>query len=150
VDREATRSAYDATEIGWAEFCGCTHCKNYVAAREGAFPPEALDLLDHLGIDRTKELEVVPYRRVDEKTCFYVGWFQFVGSIRSGADYWRLNPEGGLLNDPSGTEFLGEDFRMGFTARLTRVTKPFRGEPLVQLEFGTALPWVIAKRMPDP
>jgi len=38
---------------------------------------------------------------------------------------------------------------MGFTSRLTRVTKPFRKKPLVQLEFGATVPWVITKRMPD-
>ncbi len=149
MDREATRQAYADTQIGWAEYCGCTHCKNFKAAREGVYPPEMLDLLDRLGIDRMKELEILPYRRIDMKTYFYAGWFHFVGSIRSGPDYWKPAPEGGLTNDPDGTEFLRESFRMGFTSRLTRVMKPFLKNPLVQLEFGTKVPWVLAKRMPD-
>ncbi len=149
VDRQATRDAYAATEIGWAEYCGCVHCKNFLAARSGVYPPEMLALLDRLGIDPVKELEVVPFQKLDAETYFYAGWFQFVGSIRSGSDYWKAAPGGGLTNDPEGTEFLGEAFRMGFTSRLTRVPRPFRGRTTTQLEFGVAVPWIIPRRMPD-
>jgi len=87
VDREATRRAYLETEISWAKYCGCIHCKNFEAARASTYPVEMIDLLNRLGIDRTKELEVLPYRRIDAETYFYAGWFQFVGSMRSGPDY---------------------------------------------------------------
>lgn len=149
VDREATRQAYADTEVFWAEYCGCTHCRNFKAARGGVCAEEVRVLLDRLGIDAEKELKAVPDRRIDTKTYFHSGRFHFIGAIRSGPDYPRPGDEEGLVGDPEGTEFLDENFRMGFTTRVTRVTKPFRGKPVVRLEFGAMVPWVIAKGMPD-
>ena len=47
VDREATRQAHADTEVFWAEYCGCTHCRNFKAARGGVCATEIRLLLDH-------------------------------------------------------------------------------------------------------
>ncbi len=149
TDAEATREAYNAIDIGWPEFCGCVHCKNFVLARPMAYPPEALELFGRLGITASLEQEVVPVEPVGGSAYFYTGSFPLVGTITSGPDFWKPNPSGGLMNDKAATEFLGDRFRMGFTKHLTRTPKPFRGKPVVQLEFAVEVDWVIPKRMPD-
>ncbi len=148
ADAAATRAAYAAAEIGWAEFCGCPHCRNFVLARETVYPPELVRLLADLGIDPKKESEVYPYRRIDDRSTYYAGWFHFVGSINAGPDYWAEDPEGGLCTNPEGSEFLGEEFRMGFTRRVTRVRRPFREEDVAQLEWVAPVPWLLERKMP--
>lgn len=149
VDLQATRDAYAALEIGWPEYCGCVHCRNFQLARPQAYPPEALGLFERLGIASTREQEVVPVEPLGREAYFYTGSFPFVGRLVSGADFWKPKPDGGLMNDRSGTEYLTDTFRMGFTNHLARTPRPFRGKPIVQLEFGVQLPWVIPKKMPD-
>ena len=150
ADPLATREAYAAIEIGWPEFCGCVHCKNFAHARPAVYPQEAPDLFASLGSIPSLEQEVVPVEPVGADAYFYTGSFPLVGSLLSGPDFWKPNPGGGLMNDRAATEFLTEEFRMGFTNHLTRTPKPFRGKPVVQLEFGVEVPWLIPKRMPDP
>ena len=149
ADPAATRDAYKAIDIGWPEFCGCVHCRNFVTARSTVYPQEALDLMDRLGILPTLEQEVVPVEPLGGEAYFYTGSFAFVGSLTSGPDFWKPKSGGGLMNDREATEFLTEKFRMGFTTHLTRTLKPFRGKPVVQLEFAAEVPWIIPKRMPD-
>lgn len=56
VDVEATRAAYAAIAKGDSEECGCCMCRNFVAQRDRAYPPEVLQLFERLGIDPGKEL----------------------------------------------------------------------------------------------
>ncbi len=149
ADPDATRDAYQAIEIGWPEFCGCVHCRNFERARPTVYPTEALDLMARLGIPPTLEQEVVPIEPLSAEVYFYTGSFSLVGELTSGPDFWRPNPGGGLMNDRDATAYLTDQFRMGFTTRLTRTPKPFRGQNVVQLEFAAEVPWVIPKRMPD-
>jgi len=59
VDVAATRSAYCLVERGGPEDCGCQNCLNFAAARENVYPQEVLTLFAKLGVDCTKEAEVV-------------------------------------------------------------------------------------------
>lgn len=149
TDPDATRRAYAATEIGWAEYCGCVHCRNFRLARGVAYPPEVLDLFGSLGIDRERELEVLPYRVDDASHYRYSGSFQFVGAIASGPDFWNERPGGGLVTNPDGFEDLGDGFVLGFTSRLTRRVKTFRAASLAQVEFVARVPWLLERRIPD-
>lgn len=149
VDVDATRRAYEEMALGWPEYCGCVHCRNFARARDRVYPQEALELFPKLGISAERECEVVPYQAVDATTYFYTGHFLFVGEVASGPDYWKPAAGGGLANDPEATAYLTDEFRMGFTARVERTPKAFRVKPLVQLEFGAKAPWVLPKRMPE-
>jgi len=149
ADAAATREAYAAIDIGWPEFCGCVHCRNFATARPTTYPAEALEVMGQLGITAALEQEVVPIEPIGDGAYFYTGSFAFVGRLTSGPDFWRPKPGGGLMNDREATEFLTPTFRMGFTTRLTRTPKPFRGKSVVQLEFAAEIPWIIRKRMPD-
>jgi hypothetical protein len=149
ADPMATRDAYGAIDIGWPEYCGCVHCRNFAQARSTTYPAEALELMGHLGITPALEQEVLPVEPIGREGYFYTGSFAFVGRLASGPDFWTPKPGGGLMNDRGATEFLTEKFRMGFTNHLTRTPKPFRRQAVIQLEFATEVPWIIRKRMPD-
>lgn len=149
ADPAATQEAYAAIDLGWPEFCGCVHCRNFAAARPATYPGKMLDLMGRLGITPALEQEVVPIEPIEGTAYFYTGSFLFVGRLTSGPDFWKPKPGGGLMNDRDATEFLTENFRMGFTTHLTRTPKSFRGKAILQLEFAAEVPWVIAKKMPD-
>ncbi|HYM40557.1 MAG TPA: hypothetical protein VEY12_10550 [Thermoplasmata archaeon] len=150
ADALGTHDAYASIGIGWPEFCGCVHCRNFAQARPTTYPVEATDLMQRLGITPALEQEVIPVEPLGRDTYFYTGSFALIGKLVSGSDFWKPKPGGGLMNDREATEFLTPTFRMGFTTRLTRTPKPFRDKPVVQLEFAAEVPWVIPKRMPDP
>jgi hypothetical protein len=80
-DCDATVAAYAQFQQGDAERCGCSGCRNFVAAREQAFPGQFNTLLDELGVDPTKDWEVVDYGAVEGDMHFYEGWFYFVGEL---------------------------------------------------------------------
>ncbi len=149
ADPAATREAYGSIDIGWPEFCGCVHCRNFAQARPTTYPADALDLMQRLGVTPALEQEVVPIEPLRSDAYFYTGSFAFVGQLVTGPDFWKPKPGGGLMNDREATEYLTDTFRMGFTNHLTRTSKPFRGKSVVQLEFAAEVPWVIPKRMPD-
>ena len=104
----------------------------------------AKDVLDQLGIDHRKPAEVYTTGRVDSGLHQYGGWFHFVGRIESGADAWRQV-------DKEGKSFTGElepftdHFQVGFTSRVALLPEPFQGKPVVQMEFETYIPWVLAE-----
>jgi hypothetical protein len=143
-DSEATRACYAQVAHGSQVTCSCSDCRNFVAALEQAFPPAARQVLDQLGVDYSKPAEVYATGRVDSGLHQYGGWFHFVGRIKSGADAWRQV-------DKEGKSFTGElepfadHFEIGFTSRIALLPGTFQGKPVVQLEFQTQIPWVIAE-----
>jgi len=64
-DRDATLAVYPQLQQGWAEKCGCAGCRNFIAAREQAFPDVFRTFLPELGIDPNKEGEAIHYGPVD-------------------------------------------------------------------------------------
>ena len=73
------------------------------------------------------------------------GWFHFVGSIVAGEDVVTWVENSGTYQFeklPSGCEF-------GFSAKLALVPKEFAGRSVVQLEFMTRVPWVLAEAEPE-
>src|ERR1700730_9362543 len=84
VDREATIQAHAAMPSGGADECNCSWCENFAAQRPVPYPPEFLSLLDQLGIDCNKEIEVYELGPSDNGVM-YAGWFHFVGHARGEA-----------------------------------------------------------------
>lgn len=148
-DPIATRNAYASLEIGWPEFCGCIHCKNFVRGRASTYPPEALRLLETLGINQLREQEVIPYRPRGRTEYQYGGSFSFVGQLVSGPDFWRVEPDGRVTSDPQAIETIDDRFGIGFTTRLSRTPTSFQGQPVVQVEFLATVPWLLDRRMPE-
>jgi hypothetical protein len=145
VDRGATQAAFARIPLGSPEGCECDYCKNLVLARDHAYPPEAREIFDKLGIDYRKEAETWQWNRLDSGLHYYGGFYHFVGSILTGA-------EGVQWKDGTGTfhfEKVGEYFEFGFTREQDLLEEPFKGQPIVQLEFSTLAPWVIDAPDPD-
>jgi hypothetical protein len=144
VDRDATQAAFAEIPLGSPETCPCDYCKNLIAARHSAYPAEALEMFAKLGIDSRKEAETWQWNRLDSGLHFYGGFFHLIGRIVSGAEavQWK---------DGTGTfhlESAGEYFEYGFTNDVALLEEPFKGQPIVQMEFTTYVPWVIDA--PDP
>jgi hypothetical protein len=143
-DPDAARACYARVAQGSQVTCSCGDCRNFAAALERAFPLAAKVVLDQLGIDHTKPAEVYTTGRVDSGLHQYGGWFHFIGRIESGADAWRQV-------DKEGKSFTGElepfadHFQLGLTSRVALLPEPFQGKSVVQLEFETHIPWVLAE-----
>ena len=102
-------------------------------------------MADDLGVDPTKPVDLCHWCREPSGLYLTGGFFHFVGEILAGEDvvYWSEN---------SGTyrfEELAPGLEFGFTTRLELVREVFAGLPVVQLEFLTRLPWVLAEPEPD-
>lgn len=142
-DPDVTRHCFAQLPVGTN--CDCNQCRNFNAAAGRTFAAEFVALLDGLGIDPTKPAELCHWCREPSGLYLTGGWFHFVGSILSGEDamHWENN---------TGTfrfEELVPGLEFGFTARLTLVREVFGGLPLVQLEFQTRVPWVLAEQEPE-
>jgi DMSO/TMAO reductase YedYZ molybdopterin-dependent catalytic subunit len=137
VDVEATRRAYTNIAMGDPETCGCLYCRNFAAAQNLAYPTPVLELYAQLGIEADREAETYeagpweddPTRRV------YGGWHHFIGRIVKAGEH-PYEPAPG--------------FHLVFSERKHCADPPFKKEPaVVQAEFVTALPWVVAEK-PEP
>jgi hypothetical protein len=136
-DPDLTREIYTRVLV---ISCRCMDCANFRAVGEAAFSPPFLNFLKRLGIDPRKPAELCHYGTNGEPMPTQ-GWFHFVGHIEGGTDAWRQVSESSYSLD-------SEPFRgvksIGFTSRLSLVPEAFEGQPLVQLEFETTVPWVTA------
>lgn len=84
VDREATLEVYRELSSG-AKMCGCQGCRNFVRSRDRVFPKEFLDILEKLGIDYKKEVEVSDVEDPAFKDkVFFNGWYHACGRILEG------------------------------------------------------------------
>jgi hypothetical protein len=136
-DPDLTRQLYTRVPV---IACECTDCANFRAAGEAAYSPPFLNLLRQLGIDSSKPAELCHYGNSGEPMPTQ-GWFHFVGYLEGGADAWR---EVGESTQTLDSEPFPGIKSIGFTSRLSQVSEAFEGQPLVQLEFETTVPWVTA------
>jgi hypothetical protein len=126
VDRAATILAHSNMPSGGANACTCCWCKNFTRQKPVPYPPEFVSLLERLGIDPNKEVEV--YELDDDNgTLMYAGWFHFVGHT-DGEEVQNIDP----------TEFTYYTME-GPATNLEQ----FQGLPVSRVEFfGLRLPWV--------
>lgn len=144
-DPAETRRRYGQLPPGIG--CACDQCRNFDTAAGQTFPAAFVRLLDDLGVDPAKPVELCHYSREPSGLYFTGGWFHLVGAIIDGEDGFREV-------DGSGTcisrfEELVPGLEFGFTNRLALVHDAFAGLPLVQLEFHTRVPWILAESEPD-
>jgi hypothetical protein len=140
IECEPERTADRYSELPLGSGCDCSDCRNFFSAIDLAFDTEFRELAESLGIDIRKPAELSHYGKEKSGPHYTGGWFHFVGHIRSGADAWT--PRGENSWDQA-FEKLNGKIELGFTNRVSLVRKPFEGDNLVQLEFGTRVPWVI-------
>jgi hypothetical protein len=129
-DPELTRQTYSRLAESGPEGCVCIWCKNFVAAREQVYPPDALELLARLGVSPQLEAEVVNFhQKFDGGLRLYQGWWPIVGKLLSAPP-----------RDPKATSV---PFYLGFTNGYLPVDKIFRPFPLVYAFFWAHVPWVL-------
>ncbi len=128
-DRDATLVAYAQLEQGDAQTCGCAGCRNFIAAREHAFPDAFRIFLAELGIDPNKEGEAVHHGPIGDNLHFYEGWFYFVGELIEVGER--------LIN-------IGESFQYCFSSSVAPQPAVF-GRDRVAVDFTTRIPWVLDK-----
>jgi len=142
VDREATRSACASVVNGSAEDCKCNDCQNYVACRAMAFPDEIILLLDQLGVDYKKEIDIWRMCKDEDGKHRYSGFFQFKGSFEGKDCFVPTTGRGGKMSMTA----IDESFGIGFT-----VAEDFTyfkdKNNLVQVEYETKVPWTIDKKL---
>ena len=144
-DPARTRAAYAALEARSAYRCDCPPCRNYFAHGEDGLPAKLRALLSELGIDARWPAEVSHYGTDATGRHTYHGWYQFVGEALTGRDGWReVTPTSWTEN----FEQLGDGLSLGLTTRTALVHAELSGQPLLQLDFGVSLPWVLAEAEP--
>jgi hypothetical protein len=136
---DLTQRTYASVAASGAEACNCGYCQNYVAYREQVFPAEVRRLIAALGIDYRKEVEVFQCERLPNGRHFIGGWFHFKGRMLAAPSRREVPPldyPHYLLAQP---EYISlhfhEDSALSFFEDKTG---------LVQVEFETTIPWVIA------
>lgn len=92
-DREATAAIYRTIERGGPERCGCLFCRNFIAQRQLVYPPSFTALLNTLGIEGNKEIEVFECGPMSDGCHFYGGWMYFVGEIVSWGEQTVSAPD---------------------------------------------------------
>ena len=139
VDLEATIETYSNVEESGADTCACDNCKNYVAFRNYVFPEEILNLFDQLGVDSRKEVEITTWEELPDKFLRIGGWFHFKGRVLAGKTYRVWIAEKAYSYDLTP---VADNFSIGFD-KGDDLAYFEKKEELVQIEFGTIIPWVV-------
>lgn len=141
-DPDITRNCYSLIPVGTG--CSCSYCRNFDAAAGQTFPTEWYELSETIGIDPVKPAELCHWYREPSGLYFTGGWFHFVGSIVSGEDVKTYSGNTGSYR----FEELVPGLEFGFGSHLSLVRSEFAELSIVQLEFQTRVPWVLAE--PEP
>lgn len=132
-DPDRTTTAYSQVLQGDAKACGCNTCRNYLAQTESIFPHEVMQLFRLTGIDPQKDAEIYHMGKDTPQGHYYGGWFHFIGRIKEKSDPIQVT----------------SDFQLDFAERADLAHEALRGNPLVQVEFYTHLPWVLDEEEPE-
>jgi hypothetical protein len=130
-DAPATADAYAASRPVGPEACGCLYCRNFIAAREHAYPSELKWLAETVGVSPLTESEIWEHGATaseQPEARMYGGFFHFVGEI--------VHDAGETID---GVLFLNSR---------SLLPRGFGDSPVVQVEFTMNVPWVM--REPPP
>ena len=130
-DAQATADAYAAARPVGPEACGCLYCRNFIAAREQAYPPELKWLAETVGVSPLTESEIWEHgATVSERPelRMYGGFFHFVGEI--------VHDGGEMVED------------ILFLNSRSLLPRAFGDSSVVHVEFTMNVPWVIGEPPP--
>ena len=125
-DKEVTPQAYSILSVS----CTCAYCQNFLSVCRN-LPVEYIHLLEQLGIDPLKPVEIVEYTENPDGTHFYGWWYHLVGQITK--DSTAIS----VLLTP-GIEMIIRN-----KADLADMEFP---RPVIQIEFFSNLPWALAEK----
>ena len=143
ADVVATREAFSLVQKGGSEECSCAYCRNFLAIRQQVYPAEVLALFEQLGVDSTKEVEVMHLTQLDSGLHLYNGWLHLVGHLSSDSDSKMSSGGDATSTDYIDLEQVGEYFQIGLIKGDSLHYPPFRDKSLVQIEFMVELPWIL-------
>jgi hypothetical protein len=124
-DKEVTTQAY----LNLPNQCSCAYCRNFQMVFQ-TLDPEFVTLLQRLGIDPAQPAEIVHYSANSDGTHHYGWWYHLVGQIISGTESWEDFAKGMQIEFRNKDELAPKDFP----------------RPIIQLEFLSNLPWVLAEK----
>jgi len=146
VDADATRAAYAVVPRGGADTCECDYCRNWVAQRDALLAGPIGALLAQLGIDGSRDAEVVEYGpELASGLRHYEAWYDCIGSIVAGRPV-RPAPGTGVV--PAATA-LTDRVGIRLTDSSPLAHAPFAGKALVRVEITARLPWIIEAPPPS-
>jgi hypothetical protein len=135
VNRDATKRAYAQAGAGGADSCSCSGCRNFRLARSQVFPNTFLQLLDELGIDPLKDVEVYECGTTAPGYRYYGGWYHFAGTLEVTGDFPRIE--------------LGEGFLVWMCRQGSLFGPNIHDASVIQLEFeARSVPWLLDE--PEP
>jgi hypothetical protein len=135
VDRDATLRAYARVENGGADSCSCNGCRNFRVARRLVFPKKFLALLDALGIDPLKDVEVYECGATGPAQHYYGGWYHFAGTLVEAGDFPRVE--------------LGDGFHVWMGQEISSFGPDFGDSLVVRLDFAARnVPWLLDEPAP--
>jgi len=134
-DRARTREAY--ASLGDSSLdCSCAYCRNFDLGYRDAYPEEFLALLEALGIAPQHYGEIYALGKSPQGLYHYHGVYHFAGTVVLGPtspDLLRAVPPHLCITFTMGSYAPGPAGQL------------FRSEgPVVQLEFETEVPWLVA------
>jgi hypothetical protein len=134
ADVEATAEVYRITSrVGAPADCTCSYCRNLRRADAAAFPDWFLQDLNRLGIDFRKAAETCSVEITRNALYHYSGWYHFIGNILSEPTHPDYAPGQSVPNR----------FGVGLRTRRDIAFQEFGDRPLVQVEFGGFVPWIL-------
>ena len=80
---EKTAMLYHQIDFGCAESCTCEYCREFIKKRQKLFPRDFISILECLGINPVKEMEVFFVNDNGQAGQCYKGWFHFVGFLKN-------------------------------------------------------------------
>jgi len=133
-DVDATRETYQKVSQGSAEICDCIYCKNFLILRDNLFQGEFLELLNNLGVDYRKDVEIYLQATLEKGKHLYAGWFHSIGKVKQNGN----------------VVILKNELQVYFMQNKDLMFDEFEGKDLIQIEFVNAvLPWKLID-LPEP
>ncbi len=127
-DVDAARETYQKVSQGSVETCGCIYCKNFLALRDELFQGELLELLNNLGVDYRKDVEIYHQAKLEKGKHLYAGWFHSIGKVKQNGN----------------VVILKNELKVYFIENNDLMFDEFEGKDLIQIEFeNVVLPWVL-------
>ena len=128
ADRSETQAIYADTRASGATECGCADCRRFETVRAELYPRSVLEVLNRLGVDPKKEVEVMNFGPDGEGHDIWSWWLLFIGRIKSG-------PDAALGRESRDLAPVTNTFRIGFTEDISIPWAGFRDRPYrVQVE----------------
>ena len=130
-DVNSTATLYSSIEKDDDQmWCSHDSCNHYLKYRDLVFPRPVLDLLIKLGINYSKEVNLIDQGPVSPNRIWYETWFDFKGEVLSGPIGWDKSVE------------ISDDFSMCVVEIEENARSHYFGEekPVVSLHFIIKVP----------